>query len=52
MKSKSRAKPHKRLEVAAPASMARRNKTTEIHSDKEVRPEQIIPLGDDDFKDF
>ena len=51
MKPEPKAETHNRLEVAAPAKTARR-KISEIHKDKEVSPEQIIPLGDDEFKDF
>ncbi len=42
---------HKIMTVAAPVERAK-NKPIEVHREKGTKPEQIIPMDDDDFKDF
>jgi methyl-accepting chemotaxis protein len=37
--------------IAGPAQMAGRNDLV-VHKAKKVRPEQVIPMADEDFKDF
>ncbi len=42
---------HEALAVAAPLKKFP-SKTPPVHRTKEVNPEQLIPMGDEDFKDF
>lgn len=42
---------HKSLTAVAPAETAKSNAVV-IHQDKEITPEQVIPMDDEDFKDF
>ena len=44
------AKTHKSPEAAAPVKRAK-SKTMVVDEEKEITPEQVIPM-DDDFKDF
>ncbi len=47
----AQAKIHQAPGVAAPAKTAK-SKAMVVHKAQEVTPEQVIPLGDEDFKDF
>ncbi len=51
VKHAAKAGARQNIEVAAPAKKSG-SKTPSIRKGREISPEQIIPLGDDDFKDF
>jgi methyl-accepting chemotaxis protein len=47
----AKAKIHNALEVATPVKKAK-NKALAVYKAKEATPDQVIPLDDEDFRDF